>query len=146
MKAAWTALSKRFKDDRKNARQFFSACQFGIAGWRGDPKQTPAERRKFYQDLYDTVGILESLMNISGGFDYYSINQLIQDETYEWLIEALGIPAYPSESEATEYVRFTLSDVVPSINDVFRDIANRAIELRDASIPVKKPNSQNADV
>ena len=146
MKAAWTALSKRFKDDRKNARQFFSACQFGIAGWRGDPKQTPTERRKFYQDLYDTAGKLESLMSTSGGFDYYSINQLIEDDTLEWMIGALEIPAYPSESEAVEYVRFTLSDVIPSMNDVFRDIANRAMELRDASVTVKKPNSHNADV
>ena len=89
MKNVWIALSKRSTHER-DPWQFFTACEHGIMGWRGDQKQTAAERRAFYQEIHDAASKLQSLMHEASEFDHYSINNLVEDQTVEWLIETLG--------------------------------------------------------
>jgi hypothetical protein len=145
MKGVWIALAKRSKHER-DPWQFFAACEHGIAGWRGDQKQTAAERRAFYQEIHDTAGKLLSLMHQASAFDFYSITKLVEDQTVEWLIEALGASLSDSSPAGQEisYARFCLSDVIPSSFEVLNDIGEKAKQYRDKSPIVKKPNSQNA--
>ncbi len=146
MKTVWAALSKRSKDQHEDPLQFFSVCQRGIAGWRGDPKQTPAERKAFYQDLYDAVVRLDVLMNEAAGLDFYSIEDLIQDSSIETITDASDIPpAYSSDATMeSSYLKFSLSEIMPSFHTILRDISEKAILLRDEAAPIKKPNSQKA--
>lgn len=147
MKGVWIALAKRATHERA-PWQFFTACEHGITGWRGDQKQTAAERRAFYQEIHDTAGKLQSLMHDASAFDHYSINKLVEDQTVEWLIETLGatfsghIPA----GKEVSYARFCLSDVIPSSFEVLNDIGEKAKQYRDEPLTVKKPNSQNAKI
>jgi hypothetical protein len=147
MKSVWIAIAKRATHER-DPWQFFTACEQGITGWRGDQKQTAAERRAFYQEIHDTAGKLQSLMHEASAFDFYSINKLVDDQTVEWLIETLGASfsdSIPADQEVS-YARFCLSDVIPSSFDVLNDIGQKAKQYRDESSTVKKPNSQNAKV
>lgn len=147
MKGVWTALAKRSTHER-DPWQFFTACEHGISGWRGDQKQTATERQEFYQEIYDTAGKLQSLLNEASAFDHYSINKLVEDQTVEWLIETLGASFSGSISVGQEisYVRFCLSEVIPSSFEVLQDIGEKAKQYRDDSSIVKKPNSQNAKI
>lgn len=147
MKGVWIALAKRSTHERA-PWQFFTACEDAITGWRGDQKQTAAERRAFYQEIHDTAGKLQSLMHEASAFDFYSINKLVEDETVEWLIETLGASfsdTIPPGQEIS-YARFCLSDVIPSSFEVLQDIGEKAKQYRDKSSTVKKPNSQNAKI
>jgi hypothetical protein len=147
MKGVWIALAKRSTHER-DPWQFFTACEYGITGWRGDQKQTAAERRAFYQEIHDTAGKLQSLMHEASAFDYYSINKLVEDQTVEWLMETLGASLSGSVPVGQEvsYARFCLSDVIPSSFEVLNDIGEKAKQYRDESSTVKKPNSQNAKI
>lgn len=147
MKGVWMALAKRATHER-DPWQFFTACEGGITGWRGDQKQTAAERRAFYQEIHDTASKLQSLMHKASEFDFYSINKLVEDQTVEWLIETLDatlsdiIPA----GQEVSYARFCLSEVIPSSFEVLKDIGEKAKQYRDEPSTVKKPNSQNAKI
>lgn len=147
MKGVWIALAKRSTHER-DPWQFFTACEAGITGWRGDQKQTAAERRTFYQEIYDTAGKLKSLMHEASAFDHYSIKNLVKDQTVEWLIETLGASFSDiiDPDQEIPYVRFCLSDVIPSSFEVLQDIGEKAKQYRDESSTVKKPNSQNAKI
>jgi hypothetical protein len=146
MKSVWTTLSKRYTDEWQDPRQFFDVCQRGITGWRGDLKQTPAERREFYQEIYDTVLKLWSLMNKASAFDDYSISGLIKDDSIEWLRDVLDMPDIYSQGDEMElsYVKSCLSEITPQLYQVIEDIAETSKKYRDEAIVVKKPNSQNA--
>lgn len=147
MKSVWIALAKRAIHER-DPWQFFTACEHGITGWRGDQKQTTAERRAFYQEIHDTASKLQSLMHEASAFDHYSINNLVEDQAVEWLMETLGASfsdAIPAGQEIS-YVRFCLSDVIPLSIVVLQDIGEKAKQYRDESSTVKKPNSQNAKI
>lgn len=139
MKEVWKTLARRIVKDSEFSH-FFNVCEGGISGWRGDPKQTIAERKEFYQEIRDTARKLILLMHKSGRFDLYSINNLIDDQTIEWLIEALDIPSEPS------YTRFCVSDVVPHVNKVLIDISEKATQYGEEEPTVKKPKSENADI
>lgn len=147
MKGVWIALAKRSTHERDPWR-FFAACESGITGWRGDQKQTAAERREFYQEIHDTAYKLQSLMHKASEFDHYSINKLVEDQTVEWLIETLGASfseATPADQEVS-YAQFCLSEVIPSSFEVLKDIGEKAKQYRDELSIVKKPNSQNAKI
>lgn len=148
MKSVWASLSKRFKDEQKDPHDFFMVCQRGITGWRGDQKQTPAERKVFYQEIYDSASKLQSLMNTASEFDHYSIGRIINSKSIEWIIENLGISdtSYKGRDSKDSYTYFCMSEIIPSIHEVLNDIGEKAAKARDANIPVKKPNSENAGV
>ncbi len=139
MKNVWTALDRRVTHERK-LEHFFSACESGITGWRGDQKQTAAERRAFYQDILDTAARLQSLIDSASGFDSYS--------NIEGLIESLRatFPDNVAAGEETSYTRLCLSNVNPSTSEVLNDIAEIAKQYRDVPPRVKKPNSPNAKI
>ena len=147
MKSVWIALDKRATQER-DPWQFVQACEYGITGWRGDQKQTPGERRAFYQEIHDIAGKLQSLMHEASAFDHYSINKLVEDQKVAWLIETLGASISNSIPPGQEisYARFCLSDVIPSCFEVLQDIGEKAKQYRDETSTVKKPNSQNAKI
>lgn len=147
MKGVWITLAKRSTHER-DPWQFFTACEGGITGWRGDQKQTAAERRAFYQEIHDTACKLQSLMHTASAFDYYSITTLVEDQTVEWLMETLGatFSDHIPTGEEVSYARFCLSDVIPSSFKVLNDIGEKAKQYRDEPSTVKKPNSQNAKI
>jgi len=147
MKGVWMALAKRSTHERE-PWQFFTACEHGIAGWRGDQKQTAAERRAFYQEIHDTAGKLQSLMHTASAFDFYSITKLVEDHAVESLMETLGatLSDHIPTGEEVSYARFCLSDVIPSSFAVLNDIGEKAKQYRDEPSTVKKPNSQNAKI
>jgi len=148
MKTVWESLSKRYSDGYEGPANFFKACLQGVAGWRGDPKQTPAERKAFYQDIHDTTAKLDGLLNRASGFDFYSISELIGNESIEELADALDVPATYASGAALgdSYLQDCLSLVIPTIHSVLEDIGNKAIVLRDTQSVVKKVNSKNAEV
>ena len=139
MKDVWKALGKRIEKDIE-LYQFFSACEGGITGWRGDPKQTAAERKAFYQEIRDTALKLIYLMNKAGQFDLYSINELVEDRSIEWLMGVLDAP------NELSYARFSVSDIIPRIHEVLIDISEKATQYGEEESSVKKPNSENADI
>ncbi|MCX7178663.1 MAG: hypothetical protein NTX56_07790 [Proteobacteria bacterium] len=147
MKDVWRTLSKRIQKDQ-GFWDFFRACQGGITGWRGDQKQTTLERRKFYQEIHDTAGRLQFLMYKADAFDFYSITNLVKNETIEWLLETLDASfsdAIPDGQEDS-YARFCLSDVIPSAFEVLNDIGKKAKQYGEEVPSVKKPNSPNAQI
>lgn len=139
MKDVWKALAKRVKQ-RQEFFDFFRACEGGITGWRSDLKQTPSERRAFYQEIWDAAATLQSLMSKSSEFDYYSINKLVDDQQVEWLLDALDAP------NDVSYARFSLSEITPRIFEVLNDIAAKATQYAEEESSVKKPNSPNAEI
>ncbi len=139
MKGVWKTLTRRIEKDIEFS-QFFNMCEGGISGWRGDPKQTTVERKQFYKEIQDTVGKLMFLMGKSGKFDLYLTNQLIDDQSIEWLIETLDIP------NESSYTRFCVSEIVPHINEILLDISEKAKQYGEKEPSVKKPNSENADI
>ncbi|PTR14515.1 hypothetical protein C8R31_106189 [Nitrosospira sp. Nsp2] len=139
MKDVWKSLIKRAKSDQ-DFPNFFRACEWGITGWRGDMRQTPSERRAFYQEIRNAAGLLQSLLNKASGFDYYSINNLVDDQQIEWLLEVLNAP------NDVSYARFSLSDITPSILEVLNDIGKKASQYAEDESSVKKPNSRNAEL
>lgn len=139
MKDVWKALAKRVKSGQEFF-DFFRACEGGITGWRGDLKQTPSERRAFYQEIWGAAATLQSLMGKAGEFDYYSINHLVEDQSIEWLLEVLDAP------NDVSYARFSLSEVTPNIFVVLNDIAAKAKKYAEEESSVKKPNSPNAEI
>ena len=145
MKDVWKALVRRVEDDREFLH-FFSACEGGIAGWRGAQKQTASERRSFYQETYDAAARLQSLMSKASEFDFYSINDLVDDRRVEWLLEVLDASPPLNGKDEASYARFCLSDVVPSIFQVLGDIGEKAKQYGEEEPLVKKPNSPNAEI
>jgi hypothetical protein len=139
MKDVWKALAKRIENDREFL-EFFSVCEGGITGWRGDPKQTSSERRVFFQDIWDTTAKLQTLMSKAGEFDFYSVNKLLDDKHVEWLLEVLDAP------NDVSYARFCLDEVIPSMFEVLNDIAAKAKQYGEEELSVKKPNSPNAEI
>jgi hypothetical protein len=139
MKDVWKSLAKRVKKDQE-FWDFFSACEGGIKGWRGDLKQTPSERKAFYQEIRDTAAKLQNLMNDAGEFDLYSITDLVDDQQIEWLLDVLDAP------NDVSYARFSFSDVIPNYFWVLNDIGEKATQYGEEESSVKKPNSENADI
>ena len=139
MKDVWKALAKRIDKDIE-LNQFFNACEGGITGWRGNLKQTPAERKVFYQEIQDTSLKLLNLMGKSGQFDFYFIQRLIDDQSIEWLMEVLDAP------NELSYARFSVSEIVPRVHEVLIDISEKAKQYGEEESSVKKPNSDNADI
>lgn len=139
MKDVWKALAKRIDKD-KELYQFFRACENGIAGWRGGLKQTSAERKAFYQEIFDAAAKLQSLMSTADEFDHYSINALVDDAQVAWLQEVLDA------SNDLQYARSCLSEVIPPFFEVLSDIAVKAKHFGEKKSSVKKPNSENADI
>lgn len=147
MKGVWIALAKRSKDER-DPWKFFIACESGITGWRGDQKLTGAEHRELYQEIHDTAGKLQRLMHQASAFDFYSISKMMSDDAIKWLIENLGVSSEESipDDKEISYVKFCLSDVIPSSFEVLSDIGAKAKQYSDEALIVKKPNSQNAKI
>lgn len=139
MRGVWKTLAKRIEKDAEYLH-FFSACEGGIKGWRGDLKQTAAERKAFYQEIRDVAGRLIFLMNKASEFDLYSINKLIDDQAVEWLLEVLDAP------NDVSYARFSVSEIIPSIYEVLIDISEKATQYGEEGSSVKKPNSPNAEI
>ncbi len=139
MKDVWKSLAKRIEDEREYV-QFVNACEGGITGWRGDLKQTPSERKAFYQEIWDAAAKLQSLMGKSGEFHHYYINSLVGDKEIEWLQEVLEAP------NDVQYTRFCLHDIIPSIYEVLNDVAAKAKQYAEEEPSVKKPNSPNAEI
>lgn len=148
MKSVWVALSKRYKDKSNEPRQFFYICQKGITGWRGDTKQTPAEKKEFYQKIYDTVAELWSLMSKASAFDDYSVCNLIEDDSIEWLRDTLEMPDIYSQGNDMEisYVKSCISEIVPPMHKIIEGIAEISKKHLEESVVVKKPNSKNAGI
>jgi len=147
MRDAWKALAKRIDKDIEYFN-YFNVCEGGISLWRGDLKQTAAERKAFYQEIHDTAGKLIYLMYKSDKFDFYSINALIDKETVKGLLETLHADSdyFEDEDENLDYAHFCLSDVTPRIQEVLTDIANKAMQYSKEEPAVRKPNSENADI
>lgn len=147
MKDVWKALAKRI-DKNVDFFNFIGVCEGGISHWRGNLKQTAAERKAFYQEIRDTAGKLMYLMYKSDKFDFYSINALIDKEAVKWLLEALDADSdfYGDEDKNLDYAHFSLSDVIPRIQEVLTDIANKAMQYSKEEPTVRKPNSENADI
>jgi hypothetical protein len=139
MKDVWKALAKRMEEDSE-LYQFFRVCEIGITGWRGDMKQTAAERKAFYQDIRDTALKLISLMNKAGQFDLYSTSRIAKYQSIEGLTEGLDAP------NELSYARFHMSVSAPRVTDVLVDISEKATRYREEEYSVKKPNSENADI
>lgn len=139
MKDVWKTLAKRVVDDREFL-QFFSACEGGITGWRGDLKQTSSERRAFYKEIWDTAANLQTLMSKAGEFNFYSIHKLMDDQQIKWLLDVL------SGTTDIRYARFCLHDVIPSMFEILNDIAAKATQYAEEESSVKKPNSVNAEI
>ncbi|QGX39376.1 hypothetical protein [Permianibacter aggregans] len=148
MKGAWTALSKRHTDNRTSPWWFFTACDRAICGWRGSNKRTTSEHKAFYQEIVDTAIKLNSLLRNAEKFDGYSISQEIDDESIHWLIDVLDIHyTIPGNDDpGGEYVRYCISEVLPSVPYMLDDIAKKAMAFKNETVIVKKPNSQNAQI
>ncbi len=129
MKKAWKTLVKRTEKDI-GLYEFFSACEGGITGWRGDLKQTAAERKTFYQDIRDTALKLASLLNKADQFDRYSINEIVVDRSNQ-LSYARPVSVYETS---------------PHIREVLLDISEKATQYGGRKSLAKKPNSENADM
>ena len=147
MRDVWRALAKRI-DKNVDFFNFIGACEGGISLWRGDLKQTAAERKEFYQEIHDTAGKLMYLMYKSDKFDFYSINALIDKKTVKGLLETLHADSdyFEDEDENLDYAHFCLSDAIPRIQVVLTDIANKAMQYSKEEPAVRKPNSENADI
>jgi hypothetical protein len=136
-------MSRREKESG-DYRRFWSVCTGAILGWRGEPKNSAKEHRELYEKIYSNVVELQGLLRRSRAFHHYSITKLIDDSTVEWMVEVLDAKAFSDERKNIEYSRFCLTDVVPSIDQVFEDIAHKAKEWADMSPVVLKPRSENA--
>ena len=139
MNNAWKTLSKRINKDSDYYFLFY-VCEDGIAGWQSDLKQTAAERKKFFKEIQDTAGKLINLMDKSGEFDFYSIAQLIDEERFKWLINALDTPRDLSFTGAA------VLGIMPEIHKVLLDISEKSVRYGNVEPSVKKPNSENADI
>lgn len=141
MKSVWKALEKRVANER-DYHAFVNACEHFITAWRGDNKRTAAERRAMFQEVAAAAANLQSLLCLCSEFDDYSIKKLIDEEKIQWFIDVL--PA--RNTDDAWYASACLSEIIPSVQDVLQDIAQRATEYGEMEPVVKKPNSSNAQI
>lgn len=146
MKEVWQTLARRKKTE-DDARRFWMMCDSCIVGWRGEPKITQNERVAILERIQESVAELQRNMHLLKDFNFYSINNLIENQTIEWLLETLDADLSPyEEPEAVEYAKFCLSDVTPKFDLVLMDIHAKAEAFKQETVTVKKPNSENAEI
>lgn len=146
MKGVWEALRKRAKSDRY-AISFWQSCDSIYCAWRGNPRQSPVERRGQLEKIQKCALELIALMQSSPEFMFYRPSGLITDEQVKCVIEALDCCGpYEQEDQNFSYARFVFSDIVPSIEEVIIDIHRKAGEYAEEAPVVKKPQSKNAEV
>ena len=141
MKNVWSILSRRTRSDLE-FYEFFEACEQAIAGWRGDSKQTVAEKRAHYREVGKVARRLAFLLNRSREFDLYSPEDLIGNHDIEWLLEDMGITS--QQSFDMGMLRIHLAG--PSTDMVLEDIAEKAEKYAQEENLVKHPNSADAEI
>lgn len=154
MKDVWKALAKRAVNESA-PWEFFLACETGITGWRGDQKQTPVERRAFYQEISETAEKLISLLMQSSEFDNYSIDNLISDiqtelinnPDVEWAeTDRTAVLEQIAARKRDEHGHSAIYPFIPSVNQVLHDVGEKAKQYLGKEPKVKKPNSPNAEI
>jgi hypothetical protein len=155
MKGVWAALAKRTANESA-PWEFYLACEMGIAGWRGDQKQTPIERQSLHQEISETAEKLMALLRQSPEFDSYSINDLIteslsnrlDDPDVYWVSEAARteLLEHLAERRSTEHNNSIHKKLIPSVNEVLSYVSAKAKRDSEHKQKVKKPNSQNAEI
>jgi hypothetical protein len=155
MKGVWAALAKRAANETA-PWEFYLACEMGIAGWRGDQKQTQTERQAFYQEISESAENLRSLLRQSPEFDSYSIDDLITESLSSWLDDPDVI--WVSEAHRTAHVEQLAArrstehgdgihkESIPSVHAVLSDVSEKAKQYSNKEPKVKKPNSKNAEI
>ncbi|SCY42311.1 hypothetical protein SAMN05216420_10632 [Nitrosospira sp. Nl5] len=141
MKDAWTILSKRTRSDLE-FYEFFEACEQAIAGWRGDPKLTAAEKRAHYREVGQVARRLRFLLERSPEFDLYTAEDLIEGDYFECFLEDMSF--VNQENIDKDMLRFFLAG--PPANDVLENIAEKSDEYAKEENVVKQPNSPNAEI
>lgn len=154
MKDVWKSLEKRVKD-KFEYRAFWNKCEQGVLGWRGTKKKwTQSEFTRHMQSVHEAVIHLSKLLYDAPDFEYFSLIHLIDDEKLESLLDALNIDiptetlkynAFDEEGYCS-YVRYSLNNSLPRLDEIFSDISIKALEHSQKSVIVKKPNAKNADI
>lgn len=145
MREVWASINRRTQSN-KAPRDLWLACDFALAGWRGEPKVTPTERKKQFMEIREHAEKLLSLMNKTREFSHYFITHQISDETITWLLDALNAsPPFTSDRENIDYTRFSLSEAIPEWPLILMDVAYKAEGYANGDPVVRKPNSENAD-
>lgn len=146
MKNVWAAVNKRALNE-DDARNLWLSCDSALAGWRGEPKLTPQERRKLFVEIQECAYRLISLMGRTREFHHYPITDQIDAESITWLLEVLDAdPPQVNMEEKISYTNFCLSDVIPSFKVLLLDIGNKALKHSSDDPVLLKPNSVNAEV
>ena len=146
MKVVWLSLARR-KNTNSDATRFWMACEGAVGGWRGEPKTTVKERLQILSDIQESLKSLQANMHKVREFEFYSINQLIDNQSIKWLLETLDAElSLIDEGKALDYASFCLGEIIPQFDLVLMDIHAKANELKKESVIVKKPNSENAKI
>ncbi|SET60872.1 hypothetical protein SAMN05216412_11018 [Nitrosospira multiformis] len=139
MKNVWGALRRRVCDDEEFV-SFVLTCNRALDEWRGDLKLKASERKAIAQEIQDTVTKLDALITKTPCFDYYDIHHLFSDVEIRTARKDLESSENVSSGGLVIGARF------PTISDILKDISRRAKQYGEEEHPVKKPNSENADI
>lgn len=146
MKGVWEALKKRAKSERY-AISYWQNCDSIVCAWRGNPKQSPKERRDHLRKIQASALELMHLLQNSPEFFLYRPSSLLTDHQVAEVVEALDCCGpYEQEEMNLGYARFMLSEIIPSLDIVLMDIHRKAAEYADEAPVVRKPQSKNAEV
>lgn len=163
MRNVWENLSKRNSDESKWAR-FWFACESAITGWKGDLQLSGKKREEYFREIHAHAIKLSELIEDTKEFQLYSVDKLIDIKMINYLLNLIDAIPPDGFGEAVEsgsdkfgasldysadfldYVKFTLSDILPSVHAILSDIAVKALEYGKTKPMVGKPNSENAEL
>ena len=146
MKGVWEALKKRAKSERY-ATSFWQTCDSAVCAWRGNPRQSPKERRDNLEKIRNCTFELMYLLQNSPEFFLYRPSGLLTDEQVNGVFETLDCCGpYEQDDMNMLYAKFTLSEIIPSFDQVMMDINQKAMAYAEKSPVVRKPQSKNAEV
>lgn len=156
MKEVWNTLKKRTTNDMSYIR-FLNRCQNGVHHWRINPKLTKTEFKNHFNDINETASKLLLLLNKYHSFGYVNTTDLIDDKLIESLLDVMDSNLlfegnFENEHELNgdklkeqlNYTRSYLSDVVPTVDKILENIANKSKEDMEHVPVIKQPNSPNA--
>ena len=145
MKKAWQAISTRKTSDN-DFFLFVHACNEAIIGWRGDQKLTKAEHKQYYQKITDLASELSELMSNAALFHQY-LPYKLNNKAASWLFSALksGHDFDNDEDYKVSHTNFLLRQVLPDLQGLLGDIAEKATQFSCEQPSVLKPNSKYED-
>lgn len=147
MAQVWASLAGRIKEEA-DFLYFWKQCQRSVLGWLGAYKRSSKEHEDHFRKISHLALELSLYMNDTEEFQDFSTAELISTELLDSLRSVLSLEIRrPGGVENNDdFIRFTLSEAMPSIHQTLDYIGAQALRFSQEHPLVRKPKSKNAAI